>query len=46
MSHVGGDSRTCMVGAVPVMAEWSGDHPEFEIARWSCGLSREARLAQ
>jgi hypothetical protein len=31
------DPRTCMAGAVPVIAEWTGDHPDWQVARWKCG---------
>lgn len=41
-----GDSRMCLAAAVPAIAEWSGDHPEYTIARWKCGDAREAQLAR
>lgn len=37
VSDAPADSRMCMVGAVPTIAEWSGDHPEWRISRWKCG---------
>jgi len=39
VSYVETDPRMCMAGAVPTIAEWSGDHPEWRIARWRCGSS-------
>lgn len=37
--------RLCMAGAIPTIAEWVGDHPEWTVERWRCGSAREARLA-
>lgn len=40
------DPRACMVGAAPVIADWSGDHPEYRITRWKCSASATAQLTR
>jgi hypothetical protein len=40
------DGRICMANAIPTIAEWAGDHPEWQIERWKCGSTREARLTR
>lgn len=46
MSLQQAEPRMCMVGAVPVLAEWSGDHPEWQISRWKCQQSDQVRLSR
>lgn len=31
------DPRQCMMSAVPALAEWAGEHPDWQISRWTCG---------
>jgi hypothetical protein len=31
--------HACMVGAPPLIAEWSMAHPAWRIARWRCGIA-------
>ncbi|WP_020178586.1 hypothetical protein [Methylopila sp. M107] len=40
------DSRACMMAAVPIIAEWSGGHPEYQVNRWKCGDSGSSRLTR
>jgi hypothetical protein len=40
------DPRACMAGAVPVIAEWAGDHPDYQVSRWKCGASSVSRLTR
>lgn len=40
------DSRMCMAGAVPVIAEWAEGHPEWQISRWTCGAAGGSRLTR
>ena len=40
------DARMCMMGAAPVIAEWTEGHPEWQVARWKCGSADEARLTR
>jgi hypothetical protein len=28
--------RSCEFGAAPYLAQWVGEHPGWQIARWSC----------
>ena len=28
----------CMWSAVPIIAQWSGTHPKWRVARWRCSL--------
>ena len=30
----------CLAGAMPIIAEWSGTHPKWRVARWRCGNPR------
>jgi len=46
MSLQQAEPRMCMVGAVPVLAEWSGDHPEWQISRWKCQQSDQVRITR
>lgn len=27
---------TCMVGAQPYIAQWSEEHPNYRVQRWTC----------
>jgi hypothetical protein len=36
------DARMCMSGAVPVIAEWCEDHPDWRVQRWRCGSPRKS----
>ncbi|MFT0860806.1 hypothetical protein [Ancylobacter sp. G4_0304] len=27
----------CMMGALPVIAEWSETHPKWKVTKWRCG---------
>lgn len=27
----------CMIGAQPIIAEWSQSHPKWKVERWRCG---------
>jgi hypothetical protein len=27
----------CMMGAMPVIAEWSETHPKWKVTKWRCG---------
>jgi len=29
-------TRTCMMQAMPYIAQWSGEHPNLTITRWRC----------
>lgn len=40
------DSRACMMGAVPIIAEWTGDHPDYQVSRWKCDGSGASRLTR
>ncbi len=40
------DSRMCMAGAVPIIAEWAGGHPEWQISRWKCGSTSDSRVTR
>jgi hypothetical protein len=40
------ESRACMAGAAPAIAEWSEDHPEWQVSRWSCGAPQGSRLSR
>ncbi len=31
----------CMVKAMPHLAQWAGDHPQFIIKKWRCGVPGE-----
>ena len=31
-----GSLRACMMEALPAMADWAGDHPEWRISRFHC----------
>jgi hypothetical protein len=31
--------RACMVGAPPLLAQWSSTHPAWRVARWRCGVA-------
>ncbi len=46
MSPEASESRMCMVGAVPVLAEWAGDHPEWQISRWKCERPGQVRVTR
>ncbi|MFJ5487382.1 hypothetical protein ACIKTA_07065 [Hansschlegelia beijingensis] len=46
MSPDAGESRMCMVAAVPVLAEWAGDHPEWQISRWKCERPGQVRVTR
>lgn len=26
----------CMIGAAPIIAEWSGTHPKWKVLKWRC----------
>lgn len=30
--------NACMVGAPPLLAQWSLAHPAWRVARWRCGI--------
>lgn len=30
-------STQCVMGAMPVIAEWSETHPKWRVTRWRCG---------
>jgi hypothetical protein len=30
----------CMFSALPVIIEWTEDHPQWNVARWTCGAPR------
>ena len=34
------DPRICMAGAVPVIAEWTEGHPDWQVSRWKCGAAK------
>jgi hypothetical protein len=27
----------CMIGAQPMIAEWTNTHPKWKVAKWRCG---------
>ena len=31
--------QACMVGAPPLLAEWTLSHPAWRVARWSCNVA-------
>lgn len=31
-------SHACMIGAPPLLAQWSMSHPAWRVARWRCGI--------
>jgi hypothetical protein len=31
--------QACMVGAPPLLAQWSMAHPALRVARWRCGIA-------
>ena len=31
--------HACMVGAPPLLAQWSVAHPAWRVARWRCGIA-------
>lgn len=46
VSYEMSDPRACMMGAVPVIAEWTDGHPDWQVARWKCGAADTARLTR
>ena len=34
--------RACMADAMPVIAQWSGEHPAVEVTRWRCQRAGES----
>lgn len=40
------DARSCMMGSVPVIAEWAETHPEWQVSRWKCGSGANARITR
>jgi hypothetical protein len=30
---------TCMMKAMPYLAKWAGDHPQFVIKKWRCAVA-------
>lgn len=46
MSYEMSDQRACMMGAVPVIAEWTNDHPDLQVNRWKCGAPGASRLTR
>jgi len=33
---------TCLTGAQPVLAQWAGEHPDWQIANWKCRMVQTA----
>lgn len=33
----------CMVKAVPYLANWADEHPEYEVKSWKCGYPNNNR---
>jgi hypothetical protein len=31
--------QACMLGAPPLIAQWSMTHPAWRVARWRCGIA-------
>ncbi len=31
-----GSTRSCMMQAMPYIAQWSGEHPNVQVTRWRC----------
>lgn len=31
-----GSTRSCMIQAMPYIAQWSGEHPNVAVTRWRC----------
>lgn len=29
-------AKYCTMAAQPVVAQWAGDHPQWQVGRWSC----------
>ncbi len=46
VSYETADPRSCMAGAVPIIAEWAEDHPDHLVSRWKCGASAVSRLTK
>jgi hypothetical protein len=32
---------TCMMQAMPMVAQWAGEHPKWVVKRWRCGERRK-----
>ena len=32
----------CLIGAPPVIAEWSETHPKWKVTKWRCGRAGSA----
>ena len=32
-------SQTCLMGAPPLIAQWSAAHPGWRVTRWKCGVA-------
>lgn len=30
---------TCIIGAQPMLAEWTATHPHWRVARWTCRMT-------
>ncbi len=33
----------CLMGAQPIIAQWSGVHPKWRVTRWRCGVAGDSR---
>jgi hypothetical protein len=45
LQYVDLSPRTCVMAAQPELARWAGEHPGWDVQRWSCriaGLSHDA----
>ena len=34
----------CMIGAQPIIAEWTQNHPKWKVERWRCGVAGRASV--
>ncbi|MGX5736726.1 hypothetical protein [Bosea thiooxidans] len=39
--RVSASPRQCMMSAVPYVAQWNGEHPDWRVVRWRCGNADE-----
>lgn len=40
------DAQSCMMGSVPIIAEWADANPEWQVSRWKCGATSGSRLTR
>ena len=40
------DPRACMMGAVPVIAEWTDRNPDLHVTRWKCSGASASQITR